>query len=120
MTNTVIERDGYRYKWCVCGVDEAACINDIESNDRLTLPDHVAVMFADRYGCVAEVAEVRLMTHNQYQDYLKSIASRIYNEEGYTLKDYQRDAEAVEILGFDLAKFRLPWADNVIETVNNV
>lgn len=120
MKKTVIERDGYRYKWCVRGLNETSCINDIESNHRIALPDHIAVMFAERYGCVAEVEEVRVMTHNQYQEYLKSNVNRLHTEEAYTMENYKKDAARVDVLDFDLSKFNLPWPENIVEAINDL
>ena len=47
------------------------------------------------------------MTRNQFQEYLKNNAARFYNEKGYTMEDFKRDADNVEILGFDLDKYGL-------------
>ncbi len=54
------------------------------------------------------------MTKNQYQDYLKELASRLHADPEYSLADYQRDADAVEVLGFALDSFPLSDADRHI------
>lgn len=45
------------------------------------------------------------LTKNQYKDYLKKNASRIYSEAGYSIDDYFQDANNVDIIPFDLSKF---------------
>lgn len=58
-----------------------------------------------------------VMTNNEYQEYLKKNASRIYNEEGYTMKNYNEDADNVELLDFDLSMYNLP--DDVKMAINS-
>ncbi len=107
MREVIVEKEGLKYKWSVNGLNEKPCVADIEDNKRTALTDYVATMFSERYGCVATVEQVKEMTHNEYQKFLEKNASRLYNEPGYTMEDYNRDADSVVILGFDLSKFGL-------------
>ncbi len=45
------------------------------------------------------------MTNNDYKEYCKECASRLYNESGYSISDFRRDTDNVEILPFDLSRF---------------
>lgn len=58
------------------------------------------------------------MTHNEYHDFLAANASRLYTEEGYTMADYKRDADSVEVLSFDLAPYRDRLSDSAIQVIN--
>lgn len=107
MKNVVIDRDGYRYRWTVRGLDEGACARDIKENGRTGLSDYRAVMFGEQYGCVAEVKRVRLMSHNQYLAYMQHNANRLYADDSYSVEDYRRDADRVEVLPFRLERFKL-------------
>ena len=49
--------------------------------------------------------ETLRMTHNEYQEFLKQNANRLYTEKGYTMEHYNRDAERVKIIGFELDQF---------------
>lgn len=49
--------------------------------------------------------ETLRMTHNEYMEFLKNNASRLYTDKGYSMADYNRDADRVEIIGFDLDRF---------------
>lgn len=51
---------------------------------------------------------MKKMTHNEYKDYLKANASKIYNVKGYTMDDYMKDANSIEIIDYDLSKYNLP------------
>lgn len=57
------------------------------------------------------------MTHNEYQEFLKKNASRLYADPGYTMDDYQRDADGVTILAFELDKFNL--TDEMKKVIND-
>ena len=107
MKNVVIDKDGFRYKWTVRGLGEDACIDDIINNSRTVLSDFIADMFATEFGCIANVERVRVMSHNQYQAFLQHNANRLCEDAGYTLEDYRRDAEGVELLPFRLEQFDL-------------
>lgn len=50
-------------------------------------------------------SETLRMTHNEYFEFLKKNAERMYTDKGYTMAHYNRDAERVEIIGFDLDRF---------------
>ena len=54
------------------------------------------------------------MTHNEYQEFLKQNASRFNNEKGYSMEDYERDADSVDITGFELEQFNLSDEAKVI------
>ncbi len=120
MKNTVVRKDGYKYKWSVRGGNEVACVADIERNGRTGLTDYVEHVFAERYGCAAEVVAVREMTHNQYHEFLAANASRLYAEEGYTMADYKRDADSVEVLSFDLSAYQERLSDSAIQAINDL
>lgn len=107
MKNVEIDKGGFRYKWTVRGVNVDACINDIIDNSRTELSDYTAAVFAEEFGCVAEVERVKVMSHNQYQAFLQHNANRLYEDVSYTLEDYRRDADGVEVLPFCLEQFRL-------------
>ena len=47
------------------------------------------------------------MTHNEYMEFLQKNAARLHTDNGYTMEDYKRDADNVDILGFDLERFGL-------------
>ena len=64
MKNVEINKDGFRYLWTVRGVNEDACIADIVDNSRVELSDYTAAVFAEEFGCVAEVKKMRLMSLN--------------------------------------------------------
>ena len=50
---------------------------------------------------------IRQMTKNEYQEYLVKLASRLHTDAGYSIQDFQKDAESVNVLGFELDKFNL-------------
>lgn len=56
------------------------------------------------------------MTHNEYQEFLKKNASRLFNDSGYTMADYKKDADSVIVLDFDLEKFGL--TDDMKKCIN--
>lgn len=62
------------------------------------------------------VLTVNEMTHNEYQEFLKKNASRLYNDKDYTMADYKKDADSVFILDFDLEKFGL--TDDMKKCIN--
>lgn len=107
MKNVKIDKNGFRYSWVVRGVDENACVADIEENLRTELTDYAAAMFAEKYGCIADVTRYKLMSHNQYQVFLQNNAKRLCEDKSYTAEDYRRDAEMVEVLPFQLERFGL-------------
>lgn len=47
------------------------------------------------------------MTKNEYQKYMRECASKLYTVPGYTMDDYHRELDAVEILPLDLKRFNL-------------
>ena len=47
------------------------------------------------------------MTHNEYQEFLKKMASKIFSDKNYTYSDYLKDANSIEVLPFNLEKFNL-------------
>ncbi len=62
------------------------------------------------------VKPTKEMTHNQYQEFLKANASKLYTDSRYTLEDYKKDADSVVVLDFDLDKYDL--ADGMKRVVN--
>lgn len=120
MRKTEIIKDGYKYKWSVEGLNEFPCVKDIESNGRTELTDYAAVMFEQRYGCVANVEKVRVMTHNQYHDFMTDNANRLYADNNYTMDDYKRDSASVDILDFDLSRFNLSWSESGVSVINEL
>ena len=61
-----------------------------------------------------EKSDVLVMTKNEYQDYLSKIARRLHTDAGYSLQDFQRDADRVQVLGFELDQFNLSDVDRQI------
>lgn len=116
MKKVAIDKGGFRYKWTVRGIDENACIDDIVENSRTELPDYISTVFAEAFGCVAEVEKVRVLSHNQYQAFLQNNATRLYEDVSYTLEDYRRDADGVEVMPFRLEQFGL--SSDVQEFIN--
>ena len=57
------------------------------------------------------------MTNNDYKEFLKVNASRIWNDENYSYKDYCKDADNVEIIPFDLIKYNL--SEDIEKNINN-
>lgn len=51
---------------------------------------------------------MKSMTHNEYKEYLKANASKLYNSNEYTMDDYMRDAESIKVIDYDLSKYQLP------------
>ena len=47
------------------------------------------------------------MTKNDYKEYMKQCANKIYTVPEYSLEQYGKDLDAVEILPLDLAKYNL-------------
>lgn len=45
------------------------------------------------------------MTKNEYKKFLEANASRLYNDSSYSMQDYTRDADNVEIIPVDLSEF---------------
>lgn len=45
------------------------------------------------------------MTKNQYQEYVKELAGRYWNESDYTWEQFNADCDAVKILPFDLSVY---------------
>ena len=116
MRSIIVEKEGQKFKWTVEGLNEKACLSDIEFNKRVLLTDYVATMFSDRYGCIASVEQVREMTHNQFRKFLEDNASRLYTDGHYTIEDYNRDADSVVILDYDLDRFHL--SEDVQKIIN--
>ena len=56
------------------------------------------------------------MTNNEYQEYIKGLASKVWTDENYTMKQYCEDCDNVEIIPFDLARFNLP--SDIEENIN--
>lgn len=51
------------------------------------------------------------MTKNEYNAFLEKNAERLHTEADYTLQDFKRDAESVQVLGFELSRFQLNEKD---------
>lgn len=62
--------------------------------------------------------DVLVMSKNEYQEYLNRNAERLHTDANYSLHDYNRDAESVQVLGFELDKFNL--TENDCEIVNQM
>ena len=45
------------------------------------------------------------MTKNEARAYMRECASKLYNESGYTMKDYERDCDSIELIPLDLSKY---------------
>ena len=56
------------------------------------------------------------MTNNEYQEYIKGLASKVWTDENYTFKQYCEDCDNVEIIPFDLTRFNLPL--DIEENIN--
>ncbi len=48
---------------------------------------------------------MKQMTKNEYKEYMKECASKLYNVPGYTMKDYNEELDNVKILPFNLSAF---------------
>ena len=48
---------------------------------------------------------MKRMTKNEYKEYMKECANRVWTEPGYTMERYNADLDAVEILPLDLSRF---------------
>ena len=59
------------------------------------------------------------MTHNEYMEYMKANANRLYTEKGYTMADYNRDCDSVEVLDYDLSRFGLSFSEEQLRVVNS-
>lgn len=62
---------------------------------------------------------MKRMTRNEFQEYMKANASRLWNEPGYTMADYNRDCDEVEIIPLDLSKYPL-LSENSIKWINKL
>ena len=60
---------------------------------------------------------MKRMTRNEYQEYMKKCASKLYDGSGYTMKDYNRDCDSVEIIPLDLSKYP-QLSENTIKWAN--
>lgn len=58
------------------------------------------------------------MTHNEYQEFLRKNAERLHTEKGYSMADYERDADRVKVIGFELDGFK--FSDNAKALINKV
>ncbi len=47
------------------------------------------------------------MTHNEYSQYKKECAYKLSIDKDYTLDDFNRDFDSVEVIGYDLEKYNL-------------
>lgn len=56
---------------------------------------------------MVEVGGRLRMTHNEYMEFDKRNLDRLRVDPHYSMADYKRDAEQVEIIGFDLDRFGL-------------
>jgi len=45
------------------------------------------------------------MTHNEYSDFLKANASKVWTKDDYGMKEFDEDADRVDILPFDLSEY---------------
>ena len=58
------------------------------------------------------------MIHNEFVEYMKANANRLYTEKGYTMEDYNRDYANVEVLPFDLSRFGLSFSEEQLKVIN--
>ena len=49
--------------------------------------------------------KIKRMTKNEYKQYMKDCAGRLYSVPGYTMEMYNRDLDEVKILPLDLKRF---------------
>lgn len=45
------------------------------------------------------------MTRNEYNEFCKECASKLYNTPGYSMADFKKDTDAVTIIPLDLSKY---------------
>lgn len=45
------------------------------------------------------------MTKNEYQEYMKELANKVYSDSNYSIKQYKADLDEVEILPLDLSAY---------------
>lgn len=65
---------------------------------------------------MVEVGGRLRMTHNEYMEFDKRNLDRLRVDPNYSMADYKRDAERVEIIGFDLDRFEFsPGTRNFID-----
>lgn len=53
------------------------------------------------------------MTKNEYKEFLKANAAKLYKESGYIMEQYNADADAVQIKPLDLSKYPLLSAETI-------
>ena len=58
------------------------------------------------------------MTHNEFQEFMKKNANRLYTDPGYRMADYNRDCDSVEVLPYDLGRFHLEFSEEQIRVIN--
>lgn len=59
------------------------------------------------------------MTHNEYLEFMKANANRLYAEKGYTMADYNRDCDSVEVQPYDLGRFGLDFSEEQLRVINS-
>lgn len=57
------------------------------------------------------------MTKNEYKEFTKECASKLYNQYGYSMKDFERDTGNVDILPLDLSRFP-KLSENSVSWIN--
>lgn len=58
------------------------------------------------------------MTHNEFQEYMKANANKLYTHKDYTMADYNRDCDSVEVIPYDLERFGLLFSEEQLRLVN--
>lgn len=58
------------------------------------------------------------MTHNEFVEYMKANANRLYSEKGYTMAHYNQDCDNVEVLDYDLSRFQLDFSEDQLRVIN--
>lgn len=59
------------------------------------------------------------MTHNEFQEFMKTNASRLYTDPKYRMSDYNRDCDSVEVVDYDLGRFNLSFSGEQLKVINN-
>lgn len=58
------------------------------------------------------------MSHNEYKEFMRTNANRLYDGSGYSMTDYNRDCDNVEVIPFDLSRFGLTFSEEQLKAIN--
>lgn len=58
------------------------------------------------------------MTHNEFVEFMKKNAERVHTDKEYSMADYNRDCDNVEVLPFDLEHFGLVFSEEQMKVIN--